>query len=322
MAYVGLGLPESKVADLLAEVARVLIPGGLIEILEMDLSVLRERPAVPPITPPHSISSFSNQQDEDPLLVIDECFETVLQARHINPRLLRELPDALASKFDDVLFSGTLHIDMPASPPRNSTIPSATLPSIDVSPYRPFDLRKRRLSQSSTMSRVFLAAYAERMAGCSEMLASEGAKKRRDHSRKVGPSATAPWLDNLRLERELPERLEAWCDDLKERAGLARLLEDRLDWSCVVDQEMEGSLETMLPVFDVRLAEYATLECAEEELDDHIEFRKAQVVVAKRDAEASLKAVRRRLGRDDERDFGFQSSLGSMEFASFIGTAR
>ena len=182
------------------------------------------------------------------------------------------------------------------------------------------------------MSRVFLAAYADRMAGCSNLLAAETAEKRREKSRKV----------SVRLEHELAETLDSWVADLKERAGLARLLEDQLGWHCKMDEEMVGAVETVLPVslsslsligrycafltrtlkvFDVRLEEYAGLESAEEELEDHIEYRKAQVVFAKRDAEASLKAVRRRLGRD-EHDFGFMSSLGTMEFRGFIGTKK
>lgn len=71
---------------------------------------------------------------------------------------------------------------------------------------------------------------------------------RRRANRKKGPSSTSPWLDKLRLEQEISESLENWCSDLKERAGLARLLEDRLGWRCAMDDETEGALESLLPV--------------------------------------------------------------------------
>ncbi|KAM0752383.1 hypothetical protein T439DRAFT_206918 [Meredithblackwellia eburnea MCA 4105] len=264
LAHVSQGLPENELGAILDEVSRVLTSKGLIEILDSDLTVIRKHPALPPLTPPHSMSSIPHADPEsDPFAVIDECFDAVTESRFINPHILGMIPSSLSLNFRNVQSSGTLELEMPALPPTNTALAPPTIPVLTCNPYRSVELQKRKQPQSSEMSRIFLHAYAERFAGSSERLAEAAAERRRARQKPTQPAALdstpKPQASNeekVKLEHELNNAVQNWCTDLKERAGLARLMESRLGWTCAFDEEMETVLSSYLPLFEKRINEY------------------------------------------------------------------
>lgn len=71
---------EDLWSQLIEEAARVLNPGGHLEVVEHNFAVLRKRSTVQTPNPFHVIP------EDDPDAVIDDCFDAVLEQRFINPR--------------------------------------------------------------------------------------------------------------------------------------------------------------------------------------------------------------------------------------------
>lgn len=331
MAGVALGVPETKLADLLEEANRVLIPGALFEVIESDFAVLR----------PAQKSPGRQGDGTDVFDVAEEAVDAVLKRRFINTRSLALLPSALALEMKGVRSSGILSVEMPAHPPPRLS-PASSVSSLagsDSAPRTP-ELRTSPLVSHSAgafaasdalfaspeAGRVLLAATADRMAGSSYGLAHDAATRRVRKARLADPLAPS-YPRHERLTAELVGSIRDYADDLRQRAGIDALLGSQFGWACQFDLETERALEDHLPLFGERLAEYDGVYASAagaEDVDPQVEFRRAQVLFAKREAEADLKAVRARLGgrvKTGGRKAGAVGSLGALESAIFVARA-
>ena len=99
IASIGLGgVPEDLWAQLIEEAARVLTPGGHLEVFEHNFAVLRQRP---PMQTPNPLRAMP---EDDPDAVIDDCFDAVLEQRFINPRMSSTPFSSLSGLADAALF--------------------------------------------------------------------------------------------------------------------------------------------------------------------------------------------------------------------------
>ncbi|KAK4706176.1 hypothetical protein P7C70_g26, partial [Phenoliferia sp. Uapishka_3] len=282
---------------------------GLIEIVETDFQLL-ESP---------SGSSDSTQ-------ILKQAIEAVYRTRFINNATLSPIRPALA-----INCSGT-----------SGTTYTIKFPSLPPTPMAPSD-------PSGDEARVLLHAYAERISGISDILATDlttsrilsrpslATKLSVEDLRKQSLSPPRPAnppdprvrpKSRNQMEREIRDVVAELSEDLVDRAGVARLVEERWGWSCAVDQEIEEVLEAYLPVFEQRLKEYEREEQRDQsggwrkgEFDsEEVEFRKNQVTFAKREGEIELRAVKRRLGKviPIEEDVDARSTLGVLTLHNWV----
>ncbi|KAM0788180.1 hypothetical protein ACM66B_001340 [Microbotryomycetes sp. NB124-2] len=200
ISLVGLSLPEQHWLPLLDEAVRVLMPGCPIEVTEADFVVARERPAA---------------TDNDAQAVVDECFDTVLENRFINPRTIGIVPSHLAIAATRLRTSGKMTLAFPTRAPAasgqqavqsRSADPHATVLQTQLKPthsplhaYSAGVVSSHQQDWSSSnshllatlypsMSRVLLQAYADKFDSCSGLLARELATKRLQRQARSHPS--------------------------------------------------------------------------------------------------------------------------------------
>lgn len=116
---------------------------GILNVVEGDFTVLHQR------------SKSSTQPQSN----IDIAFETVLSNRFITRYVMSNIPATLAMYCKGITGSGRQFIDIPSSP---------------------FDRQSLSPSPKRDNSRVLLHAYAERLAGSSQIVAEEEATRQHD----------------------------------------------------------------------------------------------------------------------------------------------
>lgn len=300
------------------------IDAGPIEVIDSDFVAYRSRPDRPLasesfLDSSSSTPSTTSSDAGDPFLPIDDCLDAVFDKRFINTHSLGIIPAALALSFKSVVSPGSSRIALPSLPlipkPQESTSIS---------------------SEEVAAPHIYLHAWAERMASCSQIVSHDAATRLMTQDDNLGVPTSfkstpiaSPVIDApkrlARLQIELNDLIQDWSDDLKSRASLAQILGDRFDWHCLFDEKLPVALETNLPIFDLRLDEFEQLSAAMEEgiIDPVVESRKMQVSLAKREGESELKAARKRLGAgwEEEHLRGDAKSLGVWEVASFFARA-
>ncbi|BGP23566.1 cell wall surface anchor family protein [Rhodotorula toruloides] len=297
---------------------------GLLEVVEQDHSTWLPQPN--PSTP-----SFSRPSST----LMDDIFTQAFRANFINPRPLSVLPANFA--MSGTSFSSTGRITLPLSPSSasHSTSNVARLTADGVqapllSKYVPGRASRTILREQDT--RIFLHAYANRWASSSYGLAdaalAEKQKEALSSTLRRAPSGDTQSVesshhvtrqhDSERLE--LQGRVHDWAADLRDRADLASLLTSRLNWQPTFDHALLSALETNLPIYEKQLE---VLERKKEmamdvfgEVEAEEESRIAQVKSARREVEAEIAAVQRRLGLG--RHTGVEDVLGALEMEVFV----
>lgn len=295
---------------------------GLLEILESDFAVHRKRQTpVDPLTRRQSSVSLPISIDDssDPFSLVDDSFDAVLEKRFINSHALGIIPSALALECQNVQSSGSLFIDLPSSPPASEQSPPPISTLLETSPFQSYSAGTEAgtLPTSTESPRVYLHAYAERMASTSQGIAHDAAAR----TTRRGIAADPHFVPRQeKLQQELNDLVVDWCEDLKVRAGLPQVLANRWAWHCEMDEKTQVALSDNIPIFVERLVGYERLHNAssEYEMDPEIEFRKAQIQFARREAEVDLREVQRRLGA---REFADEGAIGSLETAAFVARA-
>ncbi|ORY88741.1 hypothetical protein BCR35DRAFT_204518 [Leucosporidium creatinivorum] len=335
IANVGLGVPEHMWAQLIEEATRVLSPGCHLEVVEHNFAVLRKRPLIK--TP----KAFSVAYQEDPDAVIDECFDAVLEERFINPHTIGMIPSQLALNCTNIQSSGLITLPLPSRPPapaRPPTPPSPTQPSASPQ-HSPLTSYSAGFASSSSplthlspgLPHLYLAAYSDRFSSSSHAIASSAAARRQKRSGANG--AEQRQRQDL-LHLELDETVRGWAAELRERAGLASVVRNLWGWDCAMDGKMKDMLEDQLPVFDEKIRAFdaayedegwqAVVGAHQPEgewWDPEIEFRRAQVAFAKREATIELGRVKARLGEKEERDEEGGEDVGVLEMGTFVARA-
>ncbi|KAM0752685.1 hypothetical protein T439DRAFT_378485 [Meredithblackwellia eburnea MCA 4105] len=342
-----LGMPEHTWNGLLEEVSRVLVPGGIVEVAELDFHLIF-KPIGGKVSP--SVEMEARQ-------TLKDAIDAVFARRFINNATLSPIRPALAINFGNSTSSQFTY-NFPSSP--------CSFPSTPVTPD----------SREEDDARIILHAYAQRLEGAAPVLAEDLASLRlasktaqhddpsltsspvpnsslstttpstsRSRIMPLGlpsspPPPESPFLTDPRVkpktrtqhEGEIRDVLSEWCEDLVERAGVARLVEERFGWVCGFDVEVERTLEDLIPALEVRLDE---LNLAEEvgqlwegDALSELEMRRNQVTFLKREGEAELRAVRKRLGRgatsnSSSTACGLEESqpLGSLSMFNWISSA-
>ncbi|BGO90402.1 hypothetical protein NBRC10512_004113 [Rhodotorula toruloides] len=327
VAHVNLALQEQDWTSLLDEALRVLKAGGLLEVVEQDHSTWLSRPD--PSTP------SSSRAAQHP---IDDIFTHAFRADFINPRPLSVLPANFAMA--GISFSSTGRIALPMSTSsvaqRTSLLTSAAGDEVPLlSKYVPGRTSRPILREEDAY--LFLHAYANRWASSSYGLADAAlAGKQKEVLSSTLRRAPADFDDaqsvhsslhparNSDSERlELQGRVHDWAADLRDRADLASLITTRLNWRPTFEHALLSALEMNLPVYE---KQFEVLERKKEmamdvfgEVEAEQESRIAQVKSARREVEAELGLVRRRLGLDSHE--AVEETLGALEMEVFVAKA-
>lgn len=142
-----------------------------------------------------------------------------------------------------------------------------------------------------------------------------------------------------KLEREVRDAVGDWAEDLVSRAGLARLVEQKFGWFCGMDSTVETILQDALPHVRERLRLYEQEEAdllfspvsptrrfrddptsprtpSTPESDSGFVMR--QLALVRSEAESELRAVKTRLGRNQQRGTW---NLGALRLETWLGTA-
>ncbi|BGP30879.1 hypothetical protein JCM10296v2_002638 [Rhodotorula toruloides] len=325
VAHVNLALQEQDWTTLLDEALRVLKPGGFLEVVEQDYSTWLSRRT--PSTPSPSRAAPHP---------VDDIFTHAFRANFINPRPLSVLPANFA--MSGTGFSSTGRISLPISTLSTAatTVSTADNPETPLlSKYVPGRTSRPILREDD--ARLFLHAYANRWASSSYGLTDAAlAGKEKEALSSTLRCAPADFDDAQSLQSsqhparntdgerlELQGRVHDWAADLRDRANLASLLTSRLNWQPTFDRALLSALKTNLPVYQQQLE---VLERKKEmamdvfgEVEAEQENRIAQVKLAKREVEAELGLVRRRLGL--ERHDDLEDVLGALEMEVFVAKA-
>ncbi|GAA5923582.1 class I SAM-dependent methyltransferase [Sporobolomyces koalae] len=314
LSRLNLAIPETNWGNLLEECARVLTPGSALEIVEVDFAVYQGNPE------------------------LQKAFESVLEHQFINSRPLTVIPSNLALVTRNMKSTGRLSIQLPARHPPRDMPPLACEPQLFNAPLV---LKKFAagvdpsvvVPETTCTARIVLHAYAGAIAASSYGFAGaaleireeqhHGDPDENEHSEK---RATMVVTQRERETERLVRAIDDWADDLRERAGFAQIVTDRLGWQPTFDLKLERQLSTMQPLLNDRLSSFAHARRKRSSLfggqrDPDLEFRFQQADLAKRECEHELRAVRRRLeGRAGTRPEA-EATLGSLDFEVFVARA-
>ncbi|KAL8293562.1 hypothetical protein RQP46_000263 [Phenoliferia psychrophenolica] len=205
---------------------------GVIEIVEYDFQLVH------PPTDQNTAQSFESVR------IMQEALDAVYRRRFLNASILSPIRPALAMN-----CSGTSEVV--------TKVPFPLLP-----PTHPSE-------RSQDEARILLHAYARNVEGISETLAEDLASVRiaaqpplPEPAADEVPRATKlgganevepnnPLDPRVRqksrtqLEREVMDVVSEWSEELIDRAGVARLVEERWGWECELDKEIEQVLECL-----------------------------------------------------------------------------
>lgn len=252
------------------------------------------------------------------------------------------IPSQLALNCTNIQSSGLITLPLPSRPPPPAhppTPPSPTQPSLSPQ-HSPLTSYSARFTSSPSplahlspsLPHLYLHAYADRYASSSHAIASSAAARRQRRSGAVNCVEQRQRQDLLHLE--LDETVRGWASELRERAGLASVVRNLWGWDCAMDGKMKGMLEDQLPVFDEKIrgfdaayedegwqAVVGITQAEGEWWDPEIEFRRAQVAFAKREATIELGRVKARLGEKEERDEENGEDVGVLVMGTFVARA-
>lgn len=239
------------------------------------------------------------------------------------------IPSQLALNCTNVKSSGITTIPLPARPSVPNSSPSPPPPtSAQHSPLAAYSAGFTTSQPhwplatiSPSLPSVVLQAYAERFASSSCSIATSACTS----SSRSSHHHQAP--------HELESSLHSWSTSLTSHASLSTHLTSTLGWTCAMDEKLTGMLEAHLPVFEEKMRAFDAAydeaweavvgvhQAEGEKWDPEIEYRRAQVAFAKREARVELEKVRRRLGLlagsrgEEEEQLG---SLGELEMGTFV----
>ncbi|KAI5481872.1 methyltransferase type 11 [Pseudohyphozyma bogoriensis] len=234
--------------------------------------------------------------------------EVTLARRFINTSPLAVIPSALVLSAKSTTTISNENIPFPLSPPRDSD--SAELRD----------------------ARVLLHAYALRLDGAAHVLSRDlvtfklqstpGGTPQPPASPLSPPSPAeerfasraqrtpSEWDPRVRqktraqMEKEVRDAVGDWAEEMVSKSQISALMSSRLGWACAMDVATEDILESSLPTIKERLRAFDaedSMMSSEEDPDyaADLAFRRSQLALAKREAEIDLRAVRRRLGREE-----------------------
>ncbi|GAA5977555.1 hypothetical protein JCM10908_005016 [Rhodotorula pacifica] len=272
------GIPEPSWDPLIEELKRCLAPGGTLEIIDDSA-----RPTLPP----------KMRQELD----------AILRNQYLNVELRTVIPSTLAMN--------NMHSITTASP--------ASVPALRG--RLALDGAHDELANVEVVDRVLLActarctsgsasALAQAIASASASEADPSSQTTSPHPDGHGPGA-AHSAASAREVRECEAILRSWTSDVVADASIAELMEQQWGWTCRFDQQMETQLNEMLPAVEQRVIDATKATKALERnstssaglgvsVDRLQKVRTAQqqAETRRREVNAQLQAVRRRLGRD------------------------
>ncbi|ORY55159.1 hypothetical protein BCR35DRAFT_335655 [Leucosporidium creatinivorum] len=291
--------PEHKIADLCAEVYRVLTPGGNFSITEIQFDLV-----LPPPPP-------SQPELADLFLPIKKGFDSLLEERFINPSPLSILPAGLAMHFDGMSAGRAETIELPGW-------------ELDV---------EEKLSKEELRSRVWLHQYAQLIEGCAPTIARSAIPPPADSSSALDDDASLPTsiTPHSRQLAEFISLVSTYSSELLSLASLPHLISTSLDWAPSFDLETARQLsENIIPGYTSQLEDNEAMakelrgaggpnEWGEETGDEwekeelvQIELVRQQLGFRKREAEAELREVKSRLGMG-EKDRRERKPMGAIK---------
>ncbi|GJJ08583.1 hypothetical protein Clacol_002802 [Clathrus columnatus] len=229
--YIELCIPEFK------EIDRVLKPGGFLELtLQTPIFPCPRFPPRLKFSSKRSCETFkpgisSQLQDHDPRdhSLLKEAFDAMLDARHLNPQLLKLLPDTFNSVFEDVLMSPICHAMLPPSSLVRE-LPDNVVGDMTVSTCmedKPFDISVLFLPTNEELEieyggRLPLNATINLVLACKDAI----------------------WEQfeaiNQSLKRNDFEYLmDNWEYDMRDRMNMSDAIKEHLQWKCNTDAEPE-----------------------------------------------------------------------------------